>query len=333
MATREENQQQNSLQPYQQPEHHASVTALSLLNPQTYGQMMEIAKFMAGGDSSVPKHLKGKPADCLAVLTQAMVWGMLPHVVAQKTHVSQSGILGYEAQLVNAVAVSSGALKGQPQFEFIGDWTKVRGKSKFVPGEGDKKGYYQRAWSDRDEEGLGVKCIATLRGESEPRVLEVFLTSCHPRFSTNWAIDPEQQITYVAVRRFMRRHSPGAILGVYTPDELDAELPPEKVDENTTRGKIQPDPKRDIKPAYPDTQFTENLPAWTASIGKRRNTHDSLIKRIEAEYTLTDAQKAEIRKIPLPAAEQKPGDQQNTQAATNGAEKVEGSTQAEYRDK
>lgn len=298
MSNDQRNTPVQQMQPYQPEQQPALVTATSMLNPQTYGQMMEIAKFMASGESSMPKHLRGKPADCLAILTQAMVWGMLPHIVAQKSHVSQSGILGYEAQLVNAVAVNSGALKGQPDFVFVGDWAKIRGRSKFVPGEGDKKGYYKRDWTDKDEEGLGVKCIATLRGEDKPRELEVFLNTCHPRFSTNWAIDPEQQITYVAVRRFMRRHSPGAILGVYTPDELDADLPPEQLDERTTRGRVKPDPQRDIKPEYPEDSFRENLPRWRKSIEKGGNvTADSVIATVSGEYTLNQAQKDQILAI------------------------------------
>ncbi|MCB1452689.1 MAG: hypothetical protein KDJ43_03505, partial [Rhizobiaceae bacterium] len=34
--------------------------------------------------------------------------------------------------------------------------------------------------------------------------------------------DPQQQITYLAVRKFARRYAPGAILGVYTDEEISA---------------------------------------------------------------------------------------------------------------
>jgi 3-hydroxymyristoyl/3-hydroxydecanoyl-(acyl carrier protein) dehydratase len=60
---------------------------------------------MADSKATVPAHLAGKPADCLAVTMQAQ-WGMNPFAVAQKTHVV-NGTLGYEAQLVNAVVSSS----------------------------------------------------------------------------------------------------------------------------------------------------------------------------------------------------------------------------------
>ncbi|EAP2971000.1 hypothetical protein D9U37_20365 [Salmonella enterica] len=34
----------------------------------------------------LPAHLAGKPADCMAIVMQAMQWGMNPYAVAQKTH-------------------------------------------------------------------------------------------------------------------------------------------------------------------------------------------------------------------------------------------------------
>ncbi|SPX63869.1 Uncharacterised protein [Leclercia adecarboxylata] len=37
----------------------------------------------------------------MAIIMQAMQWGMNPYAVAQKTHLV-NGVLGYEAQLVNA---------------------------------------------------------------------------------------------------------------------------------------------------------------------------------------------------------------------------------------
>ncbi|VFS64074.1 RecT family [Kluyvera cryocrescens] len=67
---------------------------------------------MADSKATVPAHLAGKPADCLAVTMQAAQWGMNPFAVAQKTHVV-NGTLGYEAQLVNAV-VSSSQPAGHP---------------------------------------------------------------------------------------------------------------------------------------------------------------------------------------------------------------------------
>lgn len=198
-----------------------STSAFSLvMNDAAMDRMMSAAKLMASAKVTIPAHLRNSEGDCMAVIMQAAQWKMNPFAVAQKTHLSQSGALGYEAQLINAVVVSCGAIKGQPEFEFIGNWSKILGKVE--ERKSDKGGkYYVATYNKADEEGLGVTCTATLRGESEPRQITVMLTQCYPRFSTQWATDPQQQITYVAVRKFARRYTPGAILGVYDVDELD----------------------------------------------------------------------------------------------------------------
>ena len=213
-----------------------STSAFSLvMNDGAMDRMMSAAKMMASAKVTIPAHLRNSEGDCMAVIMQAAQWKMNPFAVAQKTHLSQSGALGYEAQLINAVVVSCGAITGQPEFEFVGNWSKILGKVE--ERKSDKGGkYYVATYNKADEEGLGVICTATLRGESAPRQITVMLTQCYPRFSTQWATDPQQQITYVAVRKFARRYAPGAILGVYDTDELDSAPVLEK--------EINPQPKR-----------------------------------------------------------------------------------------
>jgi len=206
-------------QQYQEPAAQSSTSAL-VLDPNAMHSMMSLADIMSKAVASIPNHFRGKPGDCLAIVMQAMQWRMNPYAIAQKTHLTQSGALGYEAQLISAVITSCGALVTQPDYEFLGDWSKILGK---VTEKTSEKGgkYYVAAWKPADEEGLGVIVRARLRGEKEPRALTVMMTQAYPRFSTQWATDPQQQITYLAVRKFGRRYAPGAILGVYTPDELE----------------------------------------------------------------------------------------------------------------
>lgn len=191
-----------------------------LFNPQAMAQLSSLAELMSTGRVAVPKHFHGNPGDCMAVVMQAAQWRMNPYAVAQKTHVTQGGVLGYEAQLVNAVVSSNAPIKSRLDFEFIGNWEKILGRVKEMEGKGGGK-YYVSTWNPADEEGLGVKVWATLKGESEPRVVTVLLKQCWPRFSTQWATDPQQQITYSAVKKWARRHCPDVILGVYTEDELE----------------------------------------------------------------------------------------------------------------
>ena len=51
-----------------------------LMNPQAMGAMNELSAVMSNGKVMVPDHLRGKPADCLAVIMQAARWKMDPFV-------------------------------------------------------------------------------------------------------------------------------------------------------------------------------------------------------------------------------------------------------------
>lgn len=182
-------------------------------------QMNNLANVMAGGSATVPQHLQGNPADCLAVVMQAAQWQMNPFAVAQKTHLI-SGTLGYEAQLVNAVISSSKAIQGRFKYQFIGEWSQVIGN--FVTKTGrNNKPYQTPGWSQQDEQGLGVIVSALITGDDEPTELTLMLTQAQTRNSTLWASDPRQQLAYLAVKRWARLYTPDVILGVYTPDEFE----------------------------------------------------------------------------------------------------------------
>lgn len=258
-----------------------------------FDRAMKVADAMASAVVSVPTHFRGKPGDCLAIVMQAAQWNMNPFAVAQKTHLSQSGALGYEAQLISAVIVSSGAITGQPEFTFLGDWNKILGKVE--ERKSDKGGkYYVATYTKADEAGLGVVCRAQLRGESEPREITVMMSQCYPRFSTQWATDPQQQITYVAVRKFARRYAPGAILGVYTPDELEDQSPRDMGTIDRATGEVTPATKAEL-PAYEDKAIDANLEAWRAVVNSGRKTVDSLIATLKTKATLSAAQELRIR--------------------------------------
>lgn len=56
-----------------------------------------------------------------------------------------------------------------------------------------------------------------------------------------------------------------------------------------------------VLPAYPDADFEENLPKWLLAIHKGRITADQVIARSSSKYTLSEVQKAAIRKGGEPA--------------------------------
>jgi len=214
----------NDLSKFDPSSNLAPVTGAMAFDMNVLEAVGKIADIMAGGSATIPKHLQGNRSDCFAIGLQSMQWGLNPFAVAQKTHITQSGALGYEAQLIAAVIIAKAPVTGRPEYEFIGDWSKVLGKVEEK--RSDKGGkYYTAAYTKDDEQGLGCICRMTIIGEREPRELTVMLSQCYPRFSTQWATDPQQQITYAAIRKWSRRYTPDVILGVYTPEEQEERGP------------------------------------------------------------------------------------------------------------
>ena len=202
----------------------------AVFNVQALGQLTAFADLMAQSTVTVPKHLAGKPADCMAIVMQAMQWGMNPYAVAQKTHLV-NGVLGYEAQLVNAVISSSSAIQGRFHYEYGGDWEKIAGQK-----------------DGRDELGLFIRVGAVLRGEAEITWGEpIYLADITTRNSPLWKTAPKQQIAYLAVKYWARLYCPEVILGVYSPDEV----------EPRTEKEINPAPQRvNLKEIAGDTVST-----------------------------------------------------------------------------
>ncbi len=163
-----------------------------LLSDENFGRCMKLAEMMATATATVPNHFRGKPGDCLAVVMQAAQWRMNPFSVAQKTHLV-NGSLGYEAQLVNAVVQESGAIVGRFHYQYGQDGT----------------GH------------ITCRVGAQLRGEREITwnewISEADVTT---KNSPLWKTNPRQQLGYLQVKNWARAYCPGAIMGVYTPDEL-----------------------------------------------------------------------------------------------------------------
>jgi hypothetical protein len=171
-----------------------------LSDPTRMNALIVFADLMASAAVTVPQHLRGKKADCLAITMQAARWNMDPFAVAQKTHLV-NGALGYEAQLILAVLQSTGAIEGAPFYE------------------------YQGKAAD-----LECRVGMILAGETEPRWTQwVRNGDIKTRNSPLWQTNPAQQLGYLQVKYWARQYAPGAILGIRTKDELeDIEAMPER---------------------------------------------------------------------------------------------------------
>jgi len=265
--------------------HAATSTSALVLDGDSLDKMMRLADVMATGRATVPKHFNGNSADCLAVVMQSMQWKMNPFAVAQKTHLV-NGVLGYEAQLVNAVITTCAPVLDRLHYEWYGAWEKVIGKFD-IKTNSEGKQYRQPGWRLEDEEGLGVKVWATFRGEDDPRVLELLLAQARTRNSTLWADDPRQQLAYLATKRWSRLYCPDVILGVYSPDELEESAP---IIRDVSPTKVRSEPGSDALPAYSDELLAENIAKWQPLIDSGRTNPDHIIANISSKYTLTQSQ-------------------------------------------
>lgn len=192
-------------------------TSAMVLSGDSMDKMLKFSQMMATSKITIPKHLQGNTGDCFAIVMQAMQWGMNPFAVAQKTHLV-NGVLGYEAQLVNAVINSRAPITTRLNYEWFGDWSKVNGKTD-------------------NSSDIGVTVFATMQGETEPRTLSVSMAQVgNVRNSPLWVNDPRQQLAYLATKRWSRLYCPDVILGVYTADEFE-EIEPKDVTPQSTTSK------------------------------------------------------------------------------------------------
>ena len=267
------------------------ISSVSLLMDMASMDRLErIADLMASGKTTVPQHLRGSKGDCFAIAMQSMTWGMNPFAVAQKTHLV-NGVLGYEAQLVAAVINNSGLVADRFRFDWFGPWEKVVGK--FEIKRSDKGEYRAPGWKLADEEGCGIRVSATLRGESEPRVLELLLAQARTRNSTLWADDPKQQLAYLAQKRWARLFAPDVILGVYSPDEFeDAGRPPVHMGPADVVG-APPAPPTPSQ--YPTEEFEQMLPTWAGLFAAGRATADKLLAKMRTKGAVTAEQEKRLR--------------------------------------
>lgn len=278
---------------------NTSISATLLITQgDTFSRVMELAAVMAAGVATVPKHLQKNQADCAAVIMQALQWNMSPFAVAQKTHLI-NGVLGYEAQLVNAAITSIAPTKDRLNFEWFGDWSKIIGKFKEIQSktkvddDGHPKKYRVPDWDISAEKDLSVKVWATLRGEDKPRVLELFMTQARTRNSTLWVDDPKQQLAYLAIKRWSRLYCPDVILGVYTPDEL--EQSEREINPDYTPP-VDPDPPKE----YPQQVFDKNFEKWKTAIEKGAATHEDWIAKLSEKGVLTKSQLDRINSVKAP---------------------------------
>lgn len=210
-------------------------------------QVMEVAKLMAISGVAVPKHLRGNPGACLAVVIQALEWRLSPYAVANKSY-SVNDRLAYESQLIQAVILQRAPIDGRFRAEYSGAGQRLK-----------------------------LRIVAKLKGSDQevdyesPEIGEI-----KPQNSPLWKSDPPQQLYYYSARALCRRHFPDVLLGVYARDEIDNDddergperardvTPPkklaDKLDMLADASKSAPKPTVPVESFDPDTGEVETVP-------------------------------------------------------------------------
>lgn len=177
--------------------------AIPLLDTARFEHMQRIATVMARA-SLIPDALRVNDydttfANCFLVVNQAVRWGMDPFAVAQSVFVLH-GKIGYEGKLIAAVIEEK---TGSPlDYEWEGepgtDAFKIT-VSGARPSDGKIVSIYGTVgdWKTFEKDGKTVKA--------------------------NWrGLASRNQLAYRGGREWARLFAPGLMLGVYSPDEIEA---------------------------------------------------------------------------------------------------------------
>jgi len=258
-----------------------------LFNPAVMEQINSLANLMASGKSTVPSHLQKSPGDCFAIIMQAAMWQMNPYSVAQKTHLV-NGVLGYEAQLVNAVISSSRAIYGRFKYEYEGDWSKhnVKGSDAVIRVGAVLSGEDNITWG----EWLHVGDVTT-------------------KNSPLWKTAPKQQAAYLAVKYWARIYCPEVIMGVYSPDELQDRTPVEReinpvenkpktssrADAIKAKAKALADKKKAVVAEVAESNHGEITLAYVCEEIAKANDNDDLALAADLANMLNDHDKGVAR--------------------------------------
>jgi len=230
-----------------------------MMNPSLLEQALAMAEHMASAKVTVPKHLTDSVGDCYAIVLQSTQWRLNPYVVAQKTHLV-NGTLGYEAQLVVAVLQASGAIKGGFKYEYDGNGAALTCRAgAVIAGETDI------TWG----EWLNSGDVTT-------------------KNSPLWKTNPKQQMAYLQSKNWARLYCPGAILGVYTPDELQDAEPFNHSSIQQAKAALE---------QYPADRFNENYPKWRELVANGEKPATAIITQISNSYQLTDEQLANLSEL------------------------------------
>jgi len=161
------------------------------LMPSNMGEAMQFATMMSRS-LFMPKHLREREADCLAVVHIAVRLGLDPWMLANKTYFVNDR-MAFEAQAINGMVNTSNMLNGRLRV----------------------------GWGV-DGRDLFCRVVGFIKGDPTPKERVVRLSRIRVRNSPLWSSDPEQQLGYYTTRAWARLYLPEVLMGIYSRDEVEA---------------------------------------------------------------------------------------------------------------
>lgn len=189
---------------------------IDVFDPQVMNALMQVSNIMAHSGPAVPEWLRNNPGGCFSVCITAKQHKMDPFGLAKDSFCIEGGTPEYGSKATHAIVEH--ACGDSFEHEKIGDWSKIEGKVEEKTNAKGKK-YYVPGWTKFGPDEDGLACKVWLRSRPD-RVLIMTLKQCAVRNSTNWANNPFLQLYYQTCKVYARMYYPGAVLGVYSIDEM-----------------------------------------------------------------------------------------------------------------
>lgn len=238
----------------------------AVFHPEMFQSIMPVAQIMSQSGNAVPNWLQNNPGGCFSICIYAMQWQMNPFGLASDSFCVEGGTVSFGAKSTHAIVEK--VCGDSFQHEFHGDWDKILGK---VVEKTSAKGtkYFVPGWEKFGAVEDGLAVTVWLRSDPE-RKLTLKMKQCIVRNSTNWASNPQLQLFYQACKVWARMYKPGAMMGVYSVDEMQDYVGKEKAVEA---------PQSAEKPAQRKTA------ALKAKLGVNAAESEKLSDKIKADIS------------------------------------------------
>lgn len=216
-----------------------SLTNQMLMDPALNERVWQQVNAFANSNSA-PPHVRGNAGLCLWAVEVSLNTGLPAMTLFNGCFAPGGGKIGMTAELCLAILQAGGAIKGEPIWHEVGDWSKVRQKFKIIKKtkDGKETKFAVPDYEPKDEQGLGVRVTIHWADRKEPVTYPesklpdgsndaYWMSDRFPRHSTLWATNPLQQTKNAVLRLICRTVRPAALAGMIIADEDDVHIGPD----------------------------------------------------------------------------------------------------------